>query len=167
MVGTVEPRKGHAQALEAFEQLWREGHQCQLVVVGKPGWNVENLISRLTNHEEQEKRLFWLQGISDEYLTLIYENASCLLAASEGEGFGLPLIEAAKHGIPILARDIPVFREIGQGSTSYFSARCGQELKVAIVIWLKKFSKHTHTKLHDFNASTWNDCSENIKKFLP
>jgi glycosyltransferase involved in cell wall biosynthesis len=166
MVGTVEPRKGHAQALDAFEQLWREGHRCQLVIVGKPGWNVENLVSRLTDHEEQGKRLFWLQGISDEYLTSIYENASCLLAASEGEGFGLPLIEAAKHGIPILARDIPVFREVGQGNVSYFSARRWQELKVEIEIWLKKFIKKTHTKTHDFNVSTWNDCSENIKKFL-
>jgi len=166
MVGTVEPRKGHAQVLEAFEQLWREGHQCQLVVVGKPGWNVENLVSRLTDHEEQEKRLFWLQGISDEYLTLIYENASCLLAASEGEGFGLPLIEAAKHGIPIMARDIPVFREVGQGSASYFSASHSRDLYLAIENWLTGRDQYMHIESCDLPVLTWEQCTKNIKNYL-
>jgi glycosyltransferase involved in cell wall biosynthesis len=166
MVGTVEPRKGHAQALEAFEQLWREGHQCQLVVVGKPGWNVEQLVSKLIHHKELGLRLFWLQGISDEYLSLIYESTSCLLAASEAEGFGLPLIEAAKYGMPILARDIVVFKEIGQSNVSYFSALSGQELKLQIEIWLNSLTKGIHVKSWELNISTWEQCSVKIKNYL-
>ena len=49
---------------------------------------------------------FRLQGISDEYLEQVYAASTCLIAASINEGFGLPLIEAARHGIPIVARDI-------------------------------------------------------------
>jgi glycosyltransferase involved in cell wall biosynthesis len=166
MVGTVEPRKGHSQALEAFELLWQEGHQCQLVIVGNPGWNVEQLVFKLTDHLELGQRLFWLQGISDEYLSSLYESATCLLAASEAEGFGLPLIEAAKHKLPILARDIHVFREVAEDSADYFSVRSGQELNVAITVWLTKYRCHTHRNSSQMNISSWLDCSKKIKAIL-
>ena len=45
------------------------------------------------------------------------------LVASEGEGFGLPLIEAARHKPPIIARDIAVFREVANGHVLYFAGR--------------------------------------------
>lgn len=89
MVGTIEPRKGHAQTLAAFEQLWAEGLDINLVIVGKEGWMVEELALKLSQHKESKKHLFWLQGISDEYLEKVYAASSCLIAASEGEGFGL------------------------------------------------------------------------------
>ncbi|MFT4268718.1 MAG: glycosyltransferase family 1 protein, partial [Xenophilus sp.] len=125
MVGTVEPRKGYAQALAAFERLWKEGLAVNLVIVGKPGWLVNALIKRLRAHPQLGKRLFWLEGISDEYLDQIYSACCCLLAASRGEGFGLPLIEAASKHLPILARDLPVFREVAQGHAQYFHADDG------------------------------------------
>ena len=166
MVGTVEPRKGHVQALEAFELLWQEGHKCQLVIVGKPGWNVEQLVFKLNDHEELGRRLFWLQGISDEYLSLLYEGATCLLAASEAEGFGLPLIEAAKSKLPILARDIPVFREVAGNSADYFRACNCQVLKVEIMVWLNKYRRDAYRNSSVMNISSWGDCSEKIKSIL-
>lgn len=137
MVGTLEPRKGHAQVLDAFERLWRENQQINLVFVGKQGWLVEDLVSRLTTHDELGRRLFWLDGISDEYLEKIYAVCSCLIAGSYGEGFGLPLIEAAQHGIRIIARDIPVFREVAGDHAYYFSGKTGQELAGEIKTWLE------------------------------
>ena len=114
MVGTLEPRKGHAQILDAFERLWQENRQVNLVLVGKQGWLVGDLVPRLKRHPELGRRLFWLEGISDEYLEALYAASSSLIAGSYGEGFGLPLIEAAQHGISFIARDIPVFREVAE-----------------------------------------------------
>jgi len=136
MVGTVEPRKGHAQALAAFELLWERGVDVNLVVVGKQGWMVEKVCERMAAHPEKAKRLFWLAGISDEMLLKLYANASALLAPSEGEGFGLPLIEAAQHGIPILARTLPVFREVAGEHAAYFDGLAPQDLATAIDGWL-------------------------------
>lgn len=119
-VGTLEPRKGQGQLLSAFEELWAEGRDINLVLVGKQGWMVEDLVERARSHPELGKRLFWLAGISDEYLDEIYAASSCLIAASESEGFGLPLIEAAQHKRPIIARDIPVFREVAGDHAFYF-----------------------------------------------
>ncbi len=136
MVGTIEPRKGHAQVLSAFERLWAAGVDASLVVVGKEGWGVERLAARLRTHPERGKRLHLLPGVSDEVLLSLYESASVLLAASEGEGFGLPLIEAARHGMPIIARNIPVFHEVAGEHAFYFTGKAPEHLADAISTWL-------------------------------
>ena len=67
MVGTVEPRKGHELALDAFSRLWSEGHKFNLVVIGKKGWLVDDLADRLTACSRTESHLFWFEGASDEF----------------------------------------------------------------------------------------------------
>ncbi|MCI5221590.1 MAG: glycosyltransferase family 1 protein [Candidatus Electrothrix sp. AR4] len=136
MVGTVEPRKGHRQVLTAFEQLWKQGIDMNLVIVGVSGWMVEKLVEAMRHHRELNKRLFWLEGITDEYLQKLYAVCTCLIAASEGEGFGLPLIEAAQHDLPIIARNLPVFREVAGEHAFYFSGRQSERLANAIQNWL-------------------------------
>jgi glycosyltransferase involved in cell wall biosynthesis len=136
MVGTVEPRKGHAQALDAFERLWADGAEVNLVIIGKHGWMVDALAKRLRGHAELGRRLFWLQGVSDEMVQRLYRDADGLLIASYGEGFGLPLIEAAQHQLPIVARDLPVFREVSGEHAFYFDGRSGDQLAAALGDWL-------------------------------
>ncbi|NBT86251.1 MAG: glycosyltransferase family 1 protein, partial [Alphaproteobacteria bacterium] len=92
-VSTIEPRKGQDLLLDAFEELWKAGHEFNLLFVGQQGWKVDELAQRINNHAESNKRLFWLQGISDEFLEKVYACCTCLIAASLNEGFGLPLIE--------------------------------------------------------------------------
>jgi len=119
-VATIEPRKGFRQTLDAMEMLWAKGVNANFVIVGKPGWMMDDYIARLQTHPEQGNRLFWLQGISDDYLFAVYGACRYLIAASQGEGFGLPLIEAARFDLPVLARDIPVFREVAGDAATYF-----------------------------------------------
>ena len=136
-VGTIEPRKGHAQTLAAFESLWEQGIDANLVLVGKRGWMTKGLVKRLRNHAEMGKRLFWLEHISDKYLEKVYAASTCLIAASEGEGLGLPLIEAAQHKLPIIARDIPVFREVAGEHAFYFdNSNDPQAIARKVVEWL-------------------------------
>ena len=109
------------------------------MIVGKQGWTVENLIKNLHHHFERGKRLFLLEAISDEYLEKVYAASTCLIAASEGEGFELPLIEAAQHNVPIIARDIPDFREVAGEHAYYFSGLKPSTLADAISEWLKLY----------------------------
>ncbi len=152
MVGTLEPRKGHTQALDAFELLWAEGQEVLLVIVGKRGWLVDELCDRIARHPERNKRLFWLEAISDEYLSKVYAASTCLLAPSQGEGFGLPLIEAAQQGKPVLARDIPVFREVAGDHASYFSGTGAESLAAGVRQWMADRRAGT---LPDIQALTW------------
>ena len=165
MVGTVEPRKGHAQTLAAFEQLWSKGHRCNLVIVGKEGWHVEEVAHKLRQHPRLGQQLFWLEGISDEYLEKIYPCCVALIAASEGEGFGLPLIEAARHNIPVIARDIPVFREVGGDGAHYFVADTPTKLAQALQDWLAlpSVNRPDCTKI---KCQTWKDSADQVRKFL-
>ena len=162
MVGTLEPRKGHAQVLSAFEKIWQGGINVSLVIVGKRGWLISDLIDRITRHKELNNRLFWLEGISDEYLKQIYGASTCLIAASYGEGFGLPLIEAAQHKIPIIARDIPVFREIAGDHAFYIKADHPEELAETIQTWLRVFKDDQHPKSENLPWRTWSESAKNL-----
>jgi len=166
MVGTVEPRKGHAQVLEAFEQLWRSGHETNLVIVGKQGWLVENLVERLRVHPERGQRLFWIEGASDEFLERIYDASTCLIAASYGEGFGLPLIEAAQHGLPIIARDIPVFQEVAAEYVFYFNGEAPSDVAESIIDWLQLYREKRHPESKSMPWLTWRESAEQLKNVL-
>lgn len=132
-VGTVEPRKGHHQLLEAMRLIWAEGVDAGLLVVGREGWMVEDLAAMLRDDADREPgRMVWLRGASDEFLGELYAGVTGLVVPSAGEGFGLPLIEAATHGVPVLARDIPVFREVAGRSASYFEGTSPEALAAAI-----------------------------------
>lgn len=155
MVGTLEPRKGHAQAFAAFEQLWEADAKVNLIIVGKHGWLVDDLATRIKKHPQFGKRLLWLDGISDEYLEHVYTHSQCLVAASIGEGFGLPLIEAAQHGMPIIARDLPVFREVAGEHALYFKGDEPQVLAETVNQWLELFAKGEHPTSTDMPWLTW------------
>lgn len=165
-VGTIEPRKGHAQTLAAFDLLWALGEQVNLVIVGKEGWMVDTLCARLRNHPQLNKRLFWLEGISDEYLEKVYAASSCLLAASQGEGFGLPLIEAAQHKLPILARALPVFREVAGEHAAFFEGDSAQSLADAISKWLQDHRNGSTIDSVDMPWLTWRQSAEQLKQAL-
>jgi glycosyltransferase involved in cell wall biosynthesis len=119
-VGTIEPRKGHRVALAAFECLWREGVSARLVIVGRRGWFEEAVVATITGHAEFGRRLFWLDDVEDSELAYLYENVAALVLPSFAEGFGLPIVEAARHGRPVICSDIPVFREVGRDGAAYF-----------------------------------------------
>jgi glycosyltransferase involved in cell wall biosynthesis len=144
MVGTIEPRKGYDQALDACELLWNSGADFNLVIVGHFGWLMEALRSRLDSHIERDRRLFWIDDADDTELDAIYRASTALLAASWGEGYGLPLIEAARRGLPVIARDLPVFQEVMAGRASYFTAPVAMDLASALRNWLAAPSPH-HT----------------------
>lgn len=166
-VGTLEPRKGQQQTLAAFELLWGQQVDINLVIVGKKGWMVDELAERINNHAELGKRLFWLDGISDEYLEKIYKASGCLVSASEGEGFGLPLIEAAKQGLPILARDLPVFREVAGDHAFYFTGLSAQDLAYAIEAWRKLYQNKQVPDSKLIPILTWAQSAKQLIDKIP
>jgi glycosyltransferase involved in cell wall biosynthesis len=166
MVGTIEPRKGHAQTLAAFEKLWSEFDDSRLVLVGKQGWNMDKFAQCLRQHPQAGKKLLWLEEASDEYLEKIYARADCLIAASKCEGFGLPLIEAAKHNLPIIARDISVFREVAGDFAHYFKAEHPEELAKVIKGWLSMYQNGQHPKSDNMPWLTWKESADQLIKTL-
>lgn len=161
MVGTIEPRKGYEVALAAFEHLWHcdPANSPDLVIVGKRGWKTSALQDQLMSHPELGKRLFWLEGVSDEGLCKLYDAARCALIASRGEGFGLPLIEAAAHRCHVLARDLPVFREQRLQNVSFFSDDCPAALGGRIMNLLEMSAERLVVVP---NLPTWSESADHL-----
>ncbi|MEE4454253.1 glycosyltransferase family 1 protein [Novosphingobium resinovorum] len=137
LVGTIEPRKGHADALDAMERLWSAGDQTRLVLVGGVGWKTEDLCARLERHPEAGRRLLLLGKVSDEALELLYARCSGVLVPSLAEGFGLPVVEAIGRGKHVLARDLPVFAQhTGKGVSFFEQTASAGQLAQAVGEWL-------------------------------
>ncbi len=166
MVGTVEPRKGHLQVLKAFELLWMTGVEVNLVIAGKKGWMVEKLAKDIWEHKQLNQHLFWYENISDEALQKLYTIADGVIMASEGEGFGLPLIEAAQQGRPILARDLPVFREVAGEHASYFNGKSRLKLASVLIKWIADIRKGTVTHSEGMPWLTWKESSAQLMNLL-
>ena len=173
MVGEIAPHTGHLQTIMAFERLWERAVDVNLVIVepeeSKARWSTlmrhadTAAVSRLRAHPLRGERLFWLSGIDDGYMEKIYAGCACLVAASEGEGFGLPLIEAARHGLPLIARDIPVFREVA-GTFAHFFAddKAPEALAGEVRRWLGLFREGRHPTPEGLPWLTWQDSARRL-----
>lgn len=161
MVGTIEPRKGHDEVLAAFKDLWdnpQPDEDYRLLIVGRPGWKTEALQKQLRDHPLSGDRLRWIDNASDEYLEHLYGACWGLIQASRGEGFGLPLLEAAAHAKPVLARDLPVFREVAPAGVEFFTDGIAAELAAALRKW-----RATGGATHVANADLcWSNTAEDL-----
>jgi len=167
MVSTIEPRKGHLQTIKAFEILWDKGLDYNLIIVGKQGWMVDEVIKYIKGHKEINKRLFWLGYVSDDLMDKLYKNATATIMASEGEGFGLSIIESAYYKTPIIARDIDVFREIAKDGAYYFkNTKEPKDLADDLERWINLYIENKHPKPDNINWLTWEEHTEKLKEIL-
>ncbi len=166
MVGTIEPRKAHALVLDALDLLWGNGEQPTLVIVGKKGWHVDALAGRLAQHPQNGKLLFWLDEVDDAQLEMLYNRADGLILASEAEGFGLPIIEAARHDKPLFLRDLPVFREVAGGHATYFSGPDKHALATEISGWLAQLAAGTAPRSGSIKPISWAASARQLATFV-
>lgn len=165
-VGTVEPRKGYDLLLDAFERLWEDGSPVTFLIVGRAGWETEALQRRIRGNQEFGKRLRWLTTVDDEGLLALYDRARALVAASHGEGFGLPILEAVARSCPVLARDIPAFRVHSKLGLHFFSQHAeGDEVAEAISRIAQERAERREGIPPDA-FPTWRDTSDALHRIL-
>jgi glycosyltransferase involved in cell wall biosynthesis len=162
-VGTLEPRKNQTVLLDAFEHLWERGVTADLCIVGRRGWKVDKLESRLLNHPQFGQKLHWLADASDADLVYAYGNATAVICPSIAEGFGLPVVEAARMGRPVICSDIAVFREIGSNGVLYFPPNEPKSLSSLIERWLAGERPEDPSSI---SQSSWGDAVARIYRVL-
>jgi len=173
MVGTIEPRKGYGAVLDAFDALWRDDCDHRLIIVGREGWthlpdqwraSIIAVRDRMDHHTERFRKLVWMSCADDDQLALAYRQADCLIAASYGEGFGLPIIESYQRGVPVLARDIAVFREVAPAGTVFFRQ---DNLAQSIAQWQPPITKpNAVNNKNNINDTTWQDSARMVMDWL-
>lgn len=114
-VGTIEPRKNHALLLDVWEGMHKDLPEADiphLIIAGGRGWRNEALFHRLDTAPCMNRTVFERPGLSDPTLAALTQGAHALLFPSLAEGYGLPPLEAAALGVPVIVTDLPVYREV-------------------------------------------------------
>ncbi|SDE66869.1 glycosyltransferase family 4 protein [Limimaricola pyoseonensis] len=117
-LGTIEPRKNHALLLDVWAALGPAAPR--LYICGARGWNNDAVFARL---DAGVAGVTELPGLSDGAVAALLAGARALVFPSLAEGYGLPPLEAAAMGVPVLCADLPVCRELLGDAAVYLDPR--------------------------------------------
>lgn len=99
-----------------------------------------HLLSRITPERRAELEalvpagasVVFHNGVTDEEYEALLARTTALVSLSKAEGYGLPLVEAMSHGTPVIASDIPIFREVGSDVVSYVDPSSPADFAAAV-----------------------------------
>ncbi|MCX6072955.1 MAG: glycosyltransferase family 1 protein [Campylobacterales bacterium] len=154
ILGTIEGRKNHLLLLNIWRNLVDTlGDETPiLVIIGQRGWECENVIDLLDRCDKLKNYVIEIPRCSDEMLSAYLHHTCALLFPSFVEGYGMPLAEALSIGVPVLASDLGVFREIAGDIPEYIDSLDGKRWKEMIIEYARS------------NSSKRQDQIERIKK---
>ena len=134
-LGTIEARKNHRMLLDIWSRLIdRLGAAApRLLIIGQRGWEAEDVFELLDRSDRLRGHVIELSHCSDEELATHLATARALLFPSHSEGYGLPLVEALGMGVPAIASDLPVMRELGGDVPLYLDPLDSRAWEAAIM----------------------------------
>lgn len=137
-VGTIEGRKNHVLLLRLWQRLIQDmGNDAPLLlIVGQRGWEANAALALLDRASGLRDHVRELGRCGDEELASLLSGARALLMPSFAEGFGLPVIEAFELGTPVIASDLPVYREIVGDMPTYLDPLDGPSWEKAVRAFL-------------------------------
>ena len=168
LVGTVEPRKNHALALDLFDSLADAYPDLGLVLVGKPGWLVGPTLDRIRRHRLFGERLLWPAGVSDTDLAWLYEHAFLALTPSLSEGLGLPVLEALHHGVPVISSTGGALPEAGGSFAEYAAPDDLAAWQALVVAHLDDPAHHAAAvaRARTYTPPTWAAAGQAVREAL-
>jgi glycosyltransferase involved in cell wall biosynthesis len=168
-LGTIEARKNHLLLLDVWSKLVPElGPRApRLLIIGRRGWEADEVFRHLDGNASGH--VVELNGCSDDELSRHLASAAALLFPSNAEGFGLPLVEALTAGIPVIASDLPIFREIGQGVPLLIDPGDPDAWEAAILDFAQPSSAgraRQQQAMARFRPPTWDDHFRLVERWL-
>lgn len=133
-VGRIVPNKGHLRLLECFDWIRKEYPGAILIVVG--GFppllkSYRRELKKELRRRRLEKSVFFPGGVSRSVLRSLYLGSTALLMTSHHEGFGVPVMEAMYHSLPVIAMEAGALRETcGDASILVPDGSCEEFVKV-------------------------------------
>ena len=76
------------------------------------------------------------------------------------------MIEAASHGLPLLASDLPVFREVAGQHAFYFEGFTAREIKAGVLAWLALYRTNSHPVSTGMPYVTWQESAQQLLKVV-
>jgi glycosyltransferase involved in cell wall biosynthesis len=141
-VGTLEPRKNLARAVEAAKRA-----NVELRVVGAPGWGGVEVPG-------------WEGRVDDAELAALYRGARCLVFPSLYEGFGLPVIEAMACGTPVVTTRGGATEEVAGGAAVLVDALDADSIAAGIAEASARHDELRQLGLERARAFTWSHSAD-------
>ena len=170
-IGTIEARKNHLLLLNIWSRLiGRLGAAApRLLIIGQRGWEADEVFDLLDRSEKLRGHVIELSRCSDEELARHLGSARALLFPSRAEGYGLPLLEALGSGVPVIASDLPVFREVGADIPDYLDPLEAPGWEAAIIDYSKPHSRARRAQLQrirSFRTPDWDSHFAAVERWL-
>jgi len=125
-VGGYDDRKNVPFLLEAYQKHIANDYAIDFILVGAKDKGLEHLITEKHSQRvdgrfpvKPKGRIIFTPTLSDTELSGLLKQARAMVHVSKYEGFNLPMVEAMVHGLPIVAADIPVNREVTAGNALF------------------------------------------------
>lgn len=129
-VGNLQPRKNLVRLLQAFDHLVRvRGHDIDLVIAGPAHFRAEEVLAAARPLGE---RVRFTGYLSDRQLAACYRCSTAFALPSLYEGFGLPVIEAMAHGIPVASSNAGALPEVAGEAAVLFDPLSVDDMVVAV-----------------------------------
>ena len=155
ILGTIEPRKNHQLLFRVWEELAKKTTETQmprLYVVGRRGWDNIEAFKFLDQSKLVGRSIIETNNLDDAKLANLLGDAKALLFPSLVEGFGLPALEAAQLGVPIICSDLDIFKEILGAMGTYLDPH-------SMADWLSEIENNTKKSPEtQQNVVTQGDC---------
>lgn len=167
-VGTLQPRKNLKTLITAFQKFHKENKDFKLVIAGKKGWLYDEIFSLVKKMKMQENVVF-TGFVSDLELHNLYKNAFCFVLPSFYEGFGIPMLEAMAHDLPVIAAGSSALPEVGGDACLYFDPYYYDTL-TRLLKRIKKDERLRKTMIEKgkkrVQLFSWSKCAEETLKVL-
>ncbi|HHT0592280.1 TPA: glycosyltransferase family 4 protein [Legionella anisa] len=170
ILGTIEPRKNHLLLLQVWRRLAERMKEKtpRLVIIGKRGWELENIVDFLERCDILRELVIEC-FVDDSEVVNYLTHAQALLFPTFAEGYGLPLAEALSLKVPVIASDLPVFKEIAADIPEYIDPLDG-------LSWLAMIEAYTDNnsvqrvsqlkRLSHYSLPTWTDHFTKVDAFM-
>ena len=131
------PRKDVAALIKAVSSLGDEYLLLPILIeaVSSNAWaDLATLVSFFMSPEESARRIIWVDpeagkyGVTDYSIIRVLCNTDVFAYPTEGEAFGIPVVEALALEVPVVVTDIPVMREVLSGYPEEGFARCREDI---------------------------------------
>jgi glycosyltransferase involved in cell wall biosynthesis len=170
-IGTIEARKNHILLLNVWRQLIkRMGNEApRLLIIGQRGWEADDVFELLDRNDVLRGHLLELGHCSDEELAGHLSSARALLFPSRAEGYGLPLVEALAAGTPVIASDLPLFREIAGDIPLYLDPMDGEAWEAAILDYSQEVCEDRERQLRgieSFRLPDWDSHFAAVERWI-
>ncbi|WP_242125479.1 glycosyltransferase family 1 protein [Sphingobium sp. Sx8-8] len=161
-LGTIEPRKNHLLLLN----LWRHmaqtldaGSVPRLIVIGRRGWENEQVVDMLERCPALKDHVEELNGCSDARMAGLLRGARALLMPSFAEGYGMPVAEALSVDTPVICSDLPALREAGGDVPDYLNPLDGPGWQAKILDHAIRGPCHAAQmqRLPHWHAPSWDE----------